>query len=138
MGGDERGEGECHQVEVRRVWGTGCFSMFFILNNVPLTLLSATIPPAHVQTLMNSLYISLLKVIRCPSWWPELFMAVDLLPPDNVIAACLTLLCHYQESYSGQKILVFWRTKSKVNMLVSLVPLSTGYHIPILQANLLP
>ncbi len=95
---------------------------------VPLILLSATMPPAYVDPLMQSLSISSLKVIRSPTWRPELYMAVTWLPDEDPAGFFLFSVNEYQTLFPGEKILIFCQTKSQVDDVWKLIPGSLRYH----------
>ncbi len=97
--------------------------------SVPFTMLSATMPPAYVKDLMSSLSISQLKVVRTPSWRPELYMTMTRLPDEEDPAGrFIAWVLHYQECYSDGKILIFCQTKNQVDEISKLIPHSSRCH----------
>jgi hypothetical protein len=121
---------EAHHVLCSNVFRP-VFTLLYQLRSysVPLILLSATMPPGHVQDLMVSLSISSLKVIRRPSWRPELYIAVTRLPDENDPAGQLCeYVLYYQTMFPGGKVLIFCQTKQQVDDISNLVPLSSRYH----------
>jgi superfamily II DNA or RNA helicase len=121
---------EVHHVLCSKVFRP-VFSLLYRLRSykVPIIMLSATMPPAYVQELMSSLSISQLKVIRTPSWRPDLYMTLTHLPDEeDPTGRFVAWVLYYQECYPDGKILIFCQTKSQVDDVSNLLPHSSRCH----------